>query len=76
MIDWRPVGRDERNSMRREICPNFNHRKTNPPVRHCPGCGEVVNKNIPAKECVQEEHAKKRRERSRYCIDCGLQLIA
>ena len=71
-----PLAETRETSMHRERCPNFNHRKANPPVRHCPVCGEVVNKNIPAKECTQEKHTKKRRERSLYCIDCGLQLIA
>ncbi len=36
---------------------------------------EVVNDNIPAKQCSKELHAKRRKERSTYCIDCGEQLI-
>ncbi len=56
-------------------CPNFNHSRVNAPVRFCPMCGEVVNENIPVTRCSEEEHAIKRRERSKYCIDCGKQLI-
>ncbi len=59
----------------RKKCPNYNHRRTNVPVRLCMMCGEVVNSNIPIKECNEEVHAKRRRERSKYCMDCGEQLI-
>jgi len=38
-------------------------------------CGDVVNRNIPIKNCSEEEHAKKRKDRNKYCIDCGKQLI-
>jgi hypothetical protein len=27
------------------------------------------------KKCTEEEHAKNRRERNKYCLDCGKQLI-
>ena len=60
---------------RRDYCPNLNHRRRNAPVRFCPMCGEVVNENIPIKKCTEEEHAKSRRERNKYCLDCGEQLI-
>jgi predicted RNA-binding Zn-ribbon protein involved in translation (DUF1610 family) len=56
-------------------CTNWNHGHANVTVRHCPMCGEVVNKNITAKECSQEAHAKRRRNQSKYCVDCGEQLI-
>ncbi|MBW1773351.1 MAG: hypothetical protein JRJ51_12860 [Deltaproteobacteria bacterium] len=56
-------------------CPNLNHRRTNAPVRFCSTCGEVVNKGILSRKCTEEEHAKKRRERNKYCVDCGEQLI-
>ena len=58
-----------------EKCPNFNHGRTNAPVRYCLMCGEVVNENIPPRECNKTEHARKRRQRSKYCVDCGEQLI-
>ncbi len=61
--------------IQRNRCPNLNHSRTNAPVRACPKCGEVVNSNIPTKNCSEEEHAKRRKDRSRYCIDCGKQLI-
>ncbi len=57
-------------------CPNFNHRRSNAPVRFCPNCGDVVNENVPRQNCSEEKHAKKRREMSKYCIDCGEQLIS
>ncbi len=56
-------------------CPNVNHGRVNAPVRFCPMCGGVVNGNIIIKKCSEEEHAIKRRERNKYCIDCGKQLI-
>ncbi len=60
---------------RTNYCPNLNHGRRNAPVRFCPMCGEVVNENIPIKKCTEEEHAKSRRERNKYCLDCGEQLI-
>ena len=56
-------------------CPNFNHRKSNPPVRFCPNCSEVVNATIPAKRCSEQLHAKARMSRNKYCVNCGEQLI-
>jgi len=61
--------------MRGNFCSNFNHRKANAPVRACPQCGEIVNAAIPAKFCSEEEHAKERRRRSRFCINCGELLM-
>ncbi len=61
--------------IQKNSCPNFNHGRVNPPVRACPMCGDVVNKNISIKNCSEEEHAKMRKDRSKYCIDCGKQLI-
>jgi len=61
--------------MQRDTCPNLNHSRTNPPVRYCPACGKVVNGNILAKKCNEEEHARKRLDRNKYCVDCGEQLI-
>jgi len=57
------------------ICRNWNHSHPNAPVRGCPMCGEVVNRNIPARKCSEEEHAKARREGNKYCVNCGEQLI-
>ena len=59
----------------KERCRNFNHGHANAPMRFCSMCGEVVNKNIAAAACSEEKHAKKRRERNKYCGDCGEQLI-
>ena len=59
---------------RGERCPNFNHGHANVAVRYCPNCGEVVNESIPMKNCGQEAHAKRRRNRQDYCVDCGEQL--
>ncbi len=69
------MGRERRMIMQRKKCPNFNHRRTNPPVRFCPLCGEVVNKAILIRECSEEEHAISRRKRHKYCLHCGEQLI-
>jgi len=59
----------------KERCLNYNHGRPNVPVRFCTMCGGVVNKNIAAVVCSKESHAKKRREGSEYCKDCGEQLI-
>jgi len=56
-------------------CLNYNHGRANAPVRFWPTCGEVVNNNISAEECSEEEHAGKQREGSTDCVDCGEQLI-
>lgn len=55
-------------------CQNMNHSKINVQVRFCPMCGEVVNGRVTIKECDSEKHAKSRRERNRFCIDCGKNL--
>lgn len=61
--------------MQRERCPNLNHGRTNPPVRYCIECGKVVNASLVVGKCSDEEHAKNRRQRNKYCSDCGVQLI-
>ena len=58
-----------------EKCPNFNHGRVNAPVRFCPLCNEVVNKDIPIKKCTKEEHEIGRRDKKRYCVNCGKRLI-
>jgi hypothetical protein len=57
-------------------CPNFNHNRTNPPVGFCPSCGSVVNDTIATKQCSDQAHADSRMRRTRFCVDCGEQLIA
>ena len=56
-------------------CPNMNHRRSDAAVRFCPTCGEVVNAKIGMKRCREEEHAKRRRELSKFCVNCGEQII-
>ncbi len=56
---------------RKILCPKFNHRRTIVPVRFCAQCGEVVNGEIPIRQCDEEEHAIKRRNRQQYCGECG-----
>ena len=56
-------------------CPNFNHGRSNAPVRNCPKCGLVVNANISARNCAEAEHAKARRSQHKFCVHCGEQLI-
>ncbi len=56
-------------------CENYNHGRSNAPVRCCPSCGGIVNQNLAIKKCAQDEHSKKRRARSTFCVDCGEQLI-
>lgn len=61
--------------MRLPHCPNLNHRRTAAPVRYCPHCGEVVNKKIFPQISCAGTHIRRRRERNKFCVDCGLQLI-
>lgn len=56
-------------------CNNLNHGRSNAPVRHCPTCGEVVNDAVKKETCSEEKHAIQRRQRSTYCVDCGLRLV-
>ena len=56
-------------------CENLNHRRTNAPVRHCPGCGGVVNEQVRARQCSETQHAAERRQGTTFCVDCGTQLI-
>jgi hypothetical protein len=61
--------------MRRQRCANDNHGRSVVTVRHCPTCGDVVNKNIVASGCSGETHARLRRSRSTFCVACGLRLL-
>jgi len=60
--------------MKAERCPNYNHGRQNAPVRACSMCGEVVNASLSAKQCGEEEHARRRRNRDLFCTDCGERL--
>ena len=55
-------------------CPNMNHSKINVQVRFCSMCGKVVNSRVIKKTCSPEKHAKSRKDRNRFCIDCGANL--
>lgn len=55
-------------------CKNFNHGRTNVSIRYCPSCGEIVNARVSKKVCKREEHERRRKEKDRYCLDCGMQL--
>lgn len=55
-------------------CPNMNHSKINVQVRYCSMCGEVVNNQVIKKTCSSEKHAKSRKDRNCFCIDCGEKL--
>ncbi len=56
-----------------ERCKNMNHGRANVPVRHCPSCGEIVNKAISAR-CDDQVHAARLKERNNFCCDCGKKL--
>jgi hypothetical protein len=56
-------------------CQNMNHGRTNAPVRHCPMCGEIVNRAIRS-NCDEAKHAVRRKERNQFCCDCGKKLSA
>lgn len=57
-----------------EKCRNFNHGKVNVNIRYCVDCGQIVNRNIPKGSCNDSIHADRRKSRSMFCIDCGIQL--
>jgi hypothetical protein len=57
-----------------QTCANFNHRKSDAPVRACPMCGGVVNARIPVKRCAEASHAARRRSGDAFCLDCGAVL--
>ena len=61
--------------MLRKYCPNDNHGRSVVTVRFCPNCGVVVNKRILAIGCPPEKHARMRRVRNTYCVDCGQGLV-
>ena len=61
--------------IKRNDCSNLNHGRSNPPVRFCPKCGEVVNLNRAAQRCAADKHSKHRLAQNRHCVDCGEQLI-
>ena len=61
--------------VQRQACENLNHRRSDAPVRNCPKCGEVVNKQIHIRACTEQEHTKARLDRRTFCVHCGLQLI-
>jgi hypothetical protein len=57
-------------------CDNMNHVRRDAPVRHCPVCGAVVNARVVERVCEETKHGAARRRQTRYCVDCGVQLIA
>jgi hypothetical protein len=61
--------------MLRERCHNDNHGRAVVTIRFCPTCGVVVNESILARGCPLEKHARMRRVRSTYCVDCGQRLV-
>jgi hypothetical protein len=61
--------------MLRERCPNDNHGRAIITIRFCPNCGVVVNESIRARACTVAEHARRRRVRNIYCVDCGQGLV-
>lgn len=58
------------------LCDNMNHRRRDAPVSHCPECGGVVNGSLAVEGCSESKHAAARRRQSRFCVDCGTQLVA
>lgn len=60
--------------MQPNACLNQNHRRTQPPVRYCASCGEIVNDQLVVKKCSIEEHNKERRDMYKFCVHCGVAL--
>ena len=55
-------------------CRNFNHSRSNPPVRVCPNCGVVVNAKVLSAHCKDVLHADRRKQGDLFCVDCGERL--
>jgi hypothetical protein len=55
-------------------CLNFNHRRSDAPVRFCPSCGGVVNATVSLIRCVRTRHDARRKDGSIFCVDCGERL--
>lgn len=64
------------NRPRPEPCENMNHRRRDAPVSHCSECGSVVNAHVASVGCNDSKHDAARRRQSRFCVDCGTQLVA
>ncbi len=60
--------------MRQQRCANDNHGRAVVTIRFCPNCGVVVNENVLARGCTEVSHARMRRSRNDYCVDCGDRL--
>ena len=56
------------------LCLSSNHGRSEPRVRCCPNCGELVNERIPIEPCSEQSHARKRMDVGRLCPDCGQKL--
>jgi hypothetical protein len=56
------------------LCPNFNHRRGDAPVRFCPSCGKVVNGKVDMIRCATVRHDTRRRDGALFCVDCGERL--
>jgi len=61
--------------MQSKRCPNDNHGRMVVTVRFCPNCGEIVNANIVGRKCPADSHARMRRARNTFCMDCGAGLL-
>jgi len=61
--------------MRTQHCANDNHGRSVVTIRVCPNCGVVLNANIAAVRCPEHSHARARRSRNTFCVDCGDRLI-
>ena len=60
--------------MLRQRCANDNHGRTIVTVRFCASCGVIVNDAVLARGCSELGHARMRRDRSVYCVNCGERL--
>ena len=57
-------------------CDNLNHRRDKISIRHCPTCGDVVNDRVGTRQCTEATHGVARRQRTVFCVDCGMRLIS
>jgi len=60
--------------MQRNHCANDNHGRAVVTVRFCASCGSILNDRIRTSPCRPEQHARMRRARNAYCVNCGERL--
>lgn len=54
-------------------CENLNHKLHDVKIKHCIDCGEQFSA-LKTVSCNDIIHAQKRKQRNKFCSDCGVNL--